>query len=861
MTEPVRIAFERRVLTLPFDQILPTRTVAKEIRAGSRYRRIKASIAEVGIIEPMLIARLPGRSDRFLLVDGYLRLDVLKAQGDTSGPFLIADDDEAYTCNKRVNKLATIQEHFMLLRAIERGVPAEKLARALNLQPRELERKRTMLDGICQDVVDMLKDKVVNQDVFAALRKMKPVRQIEATNFMLISNNLTAGYARALVVSPGRAPGQPEEGQGESRGDARTARPPGARDGGAAAGHQADRGQLRRRRPQPDRGPRLRRQADRQPRNRPLPRPPLSRVPGGIPQHRHGDRPGAERRSKPMNAMSDPAILAIRWRIAEVTPEDAERWLLTMEHPRLVRHTLMSSFIRDMATGHWHLNGAPLIFDRQDRLLDGQMRLKACIAAGRPFPSLIVGNVDPERQFTIDGMHGRGIGIILKLRDPRDGDRALGSTLSLIWAYYFNPTGDVRTKHSIPELLHILERRPELRREVAAVAEICPDVLPPPVAAALLHLGSRVGAEDLTRTFLAELASSDPPSETARSLRLALAGLPARYHRNRTGILRLAIRALNAARAGRSLTHLTWRDRIGATVDGLANDDGADLIGATSIATAAAGQAGDLRVSLEIITPEVAARLLANNPRNRPQCRPTVERYRREMAEGRWVLNGQTVKLSRDGRLIDGQHRCRAAVEAGCPFPTLVVANVDEAAFDTLDIGRRRGFDEILAGRGDRNISALAAATRLLWTLRHPQRRQPSAGELLAFLEANPDVRLHARPRAPAFKGLWNSSVSALHFLFAHEDAAKAETFFARLLDGANLDRTSPILVLRNTLLDLRLSPDPVSERRKIAMTIKAWRAFRAGKPLRALSFNDRGPRAEPFPELTWPAGMPEPDR
>lgn len=201
MTEPVRIAFERRVVTLPFDQILPTRTVAKEIRAGSRYRRIKASIAEVGIIEPMLIARLPGRSDRFLLVDGYLRLDVLKAQGDTSGPFLIADDDEAYTCNKRVNKLATIQEHFMLLRAIERGVPAEKLARALNLQPRELERKRTMLDGICQDVVDMLKDKVVNQDVFAALRKMKPVRQIEATNFMLISNNLTAGYARALVVS------------------------------------------------------------------------------------------------------------------------------------------------------------------------------------------------------------------------------------------------------------------------------------------------------------------------------------------------------------------------------------------------------------------------------------------------------------------------------------------------------------------------------------------------------------------------------------------------------------------------------------------------------------------------------------
>lgn len=201
MIDAVHIAFERQIVTLPFDHILPTRTVAKSILSGPKYKRIAASIAEIGVLEPMLVARLRNQPDRYLLLDGYLRLEILKSRSETVGAFLIADDDEAYTYNKRVNPLATIQGHYMILRAIERGVPRDKLTRALNLHPRDLERKRAMLDGICPEVIDLLKDKVVTPEVFTALRKMKPLRQIEVTNFMLAGNNLTAGYAKALVIS------------------------------------------------------------------------------------------------------------------------------------------------------------------------------------------------------------------------------------------------------------------------------------------------------------------------------------------------------------------------------------------------------------------------------------------------------------------------------------------------------------------------------------------------------------------------------------------------------------------------------------------------------------------------------------
>jgi hypothetical protein len=35
----------------------------------------------------------------------------------------LARDDEAFTYNKRVNRLSIVQEHFMILRAIDRGCP------------------------------------------------------------------------------------------------------------------------------------------------------------------------------------------------------------------------------------------------------------------------------------------------------------------------------------------------------------------------------------------------------------------------------------------------------------------------------------------------------------------------------------------------------------------------------------------------------------------------------------------------------------------------------------------------------------------------------------------------------------------
>src|SRR6185295_3499832 len=117
---------------------------------------------------------------------------VLADDGVQEVKCLVAQDDEAFTYNKRINRLATIQEHFMIVRAIERGVSEDKLANALNLDVKAIKRRRTLLVGICPDVIELLKDKSVNPTNREVLCKMQPLRQIDAAELMITSGNFTA---------------------------------------------------------------------------------------------------------------------------------------------------------------------------------------------------------------------------------------------------------------------------------------------------------------------------------------------------------------------------------------------------------------------------------------------------------------------------------------------------------------------------------------------------------------------------------------------------------------------------------------------------------------------------------------------
>lgn len=134
---------------------------------------------------------------------------------------LIATDDESFTYNKRISRLATIQEHKMILRAVERGVPEARIAAALNVDVALIRRKRTLLNGICPEAAGLLKARHCPLNSFVALRKMKPLRQIQAAELMIAANNYTVSYCAAILAASEPAdlvdPGARKEPSGVTR--------------------------------------------------------------------------------------------------------------------------------------------------------------------------------------------------------------------------------------------------------------------------------------------------------------------------------------------------------------------------------------------------------------------------------------------------------------------------------------------------------------------------------------------------------------------------------------------------------------------------------------------------------------------
>ena len=89
----------------------------------------------------------------------------------------------------------------MIVRALERGVSEEKLARTLNVDVKVIRQRRSLLVGISDDVAELLKDKPIGHHAFQKLRKMKSIRQLEVAELMISANNYTASYATALLAT------------------------------------------------------------------------------------------------------------------------------------------------------------------------------------------------------------------------------------------------------------------------------------------------------------------------------------------------------------------------------------------------------------------------------------------------------------------------------------------------------------------------------------------------------------------------------------------------------------------------------------------------------------------------------------
>lgn len=193
--------FERRGVTVPVDRLVAMKVLRPDVKLSAKYRQIVRSISAVGLVEPPVVIAATDQPGTFYLLDGHLRLEALKDAGVAEVDCLLARDDEAFTYNKRINRLSAPQEHRMIARAIERGVSEVRLSEALGMNVSGIQRRARLMDGIAPEAVELLKDAPCSLAVFDVLRQMGPLRQQEAAELMVGHGRFGRPFVMAILAA------------------------------------------------------------------------------------------------------------------------------------------------------------------------------------------------------------------------------------------------------------------------------------------------------------------------------------------------------------------------------------------------------------------------------------------------------------------------------------------------------------------------------------------------------------------------------------------------------------------------------------------------------------------------------------
>lgn len=235
------------------------------------------------------------------------------------------------------------------------------------------------------------------------------------------------------------------------------------------------------------------------------------------------------------------------------------------------------------------------------------------------------------------------------------------------------------------------------------------------------------------------------------------------------------------------------------------------------------------------ITPEMAESFLERNGSNRPVREATLREYTHAMREGRWKLNGESLKFDRGGNVLDGQHRLLACIKSGRPFFTFVVTNLDHESFDTIDIGHKRSPGDILyIGEGVSNAHVLASAVKWVETIRgrFPSNKFLSlpADKVRALFLSMPEIADSVIKASHCKKILPIGAAVALHYEFSRRDKVAADKFFDDLANGINLTKLDPVYIIREWLIanSGKGTKQAFLPGEKVARVIRAWNHRRA---------------------------------
>lgn len=241
-----------------------------------------------------------------------------------------------------------------------------------------------------------------------------------------------------------------------------------------------------------------------------------------------------------------------------------------------------------------------------------------------------------------------------------------------------------------------------------------------------------------------------------------------------------------------------------------------------------------------VLGPKQAAQYLKLNTNNRPLSKSRVSSIANDIKEDRWDYNGNTIVISDDGILLDGQHRLQAIIQADKEVPIILLDGIKAEAFKTIDTGKRRTNGDALGMIGFVNVTTLAGVAKLYKSY---TRMGQKFGRFIEYRYTNAEVVDIVRE----FPDIEDSVSATLSFSYSQRrhlkpmytalcyhitkqiDAHAADAFLASIVYGDNLRKRDPRLRLRQKLIDKTFLRVKIPSRIFMEMYFRAWNAWCAG--------------------------------
>ncbi|MFA0155687.1 hypothetical protein [Vibrio sp. 10N.261.46.A3] len=247
-------------------------------------------------------------------------------------------------------------------------------------------------------------------------------------------------------------------------------------------------------------------------------------------------------------------------------------------------------------------------------------------------------------------------------------------------------------------------------------------------------------------------------------------------------------------------------------------------------------------------------KLLEINTNNIPPTPTKINLYADTMIKGEWIYNGDTIRVSKSGVLLDGQNRLMAALKAKMNLTCDLLVGLDEEVFNTIDQGRVRQKGHLVAREitelSGRDAAHLTTAVTKILKYKANLAQSTTGGKdgkfasmftadrVIEYANRNPEIVEQLKTIKSNFAvhraNLSQSTLLFIYHIGARHDEEYTLKFLKKAVLGLGLKEGETLYIYNQVLNDLKMKKYQWTPTIKDKTLMKVWSSI-ANKGLYAI--------------------------